>query len=152
MNKTISLRKYTPSGILLITKTKPGGVYMFFKSFTDGNLAQNSYLVGCQRTGEAIIIDPPRDFAHILLEAKNEGLHVIAAADTHIHADYISGARQLAVAHGARLYLSDEGDANWKYAYTGGIEVELVKESSKFSIGNIDFEVWQINNKFIYTH
>ncbi|MHA6260601.1 MBL fold metallo-hydrolase [Sporosarcina sp. CAU 1771] len=115
---------------------------MFFKSFTDPNLAQNAYLVGCQRTGEAILIDPPREFDHILAVAKEEGLRVTAAADTHIHADYISGARQLAVEHGAKLYLSDEGDENWKYTYTDGIDVELVKEGSKFSIGNIDFDVW----------
>lgn len=115
---------------------------MFFKSFTDSNLAQNAYLVGCQRTGEAIIIDPPRSFDHILEEAEKEGLTVTAAADTHIHADYVSGARQLAVEHGVKLYLSDEGDENWKYGYTEGINVELVKEGSTFSIGNVDFEVW----------
>lgn len=115
---------------------------MFFKSFTDSNLAQNAYLVGCQRTGEAIIIDPPRSFDHILEEAEKEGLTVTAAADTHIHADYVSGARQLAVEHGVKLYLSDEGDENWKYGYTEGIDFELVKEGSTFSIGNVDFEVW----------
>ena len=115
---------------------------MFFKSFTDENLAQNAYLIGCQRTGESIIIDPPREFDHILKAAEKEGLHVIAAADTHIHADYVSGARQLAVQHGVKLYLSDEGDKNWKYGYTDGMDAELVKQGTKFSIGNIDFEVW----------
>lgn len=115
---------------------------MFFKSFTDENLAQNAYLIGCQRTGESIIIDAPREFDHILQAAEKEGLHVTAAADTHIHADYVSGAHQLAVQHGVKLYLSDEGDENWKYTYTDGIEVEFVTEGSKFSIGNIDFEVW----------
>ncbi|MEK3936217.1 rhodanese-like domain-containing protein [Sporosarcina sp. FSL W7-1349] len=115
---------------------------MYFTSFTDKNLAQNSYLIGCQRTGESIIIDPPREFGHILKAAAAEGLRVTAAADTHIHADYVSGARQLAVEHGVKLYLSDEGDADWKYEYTDGIDVELVKEGDTFSIGNIDFEVW----------
>lgn len=115
---------------------------MFFKSFSDQNLAQNAYLVGCQRTGDAVIIDPPREFDHILAVAEEEGLRVTVATDTHIHADYISGARQLAVEHGVKLYLSDEGDENWKYEYTDGIDVELVKEGSTFSVGNIDFEVW----------
>lgn len=115
---------------------------MYFKSFTDEKLAQNAYLIGCQRTGESIIIDAPRNFDHILEAAEKEGLRVTAAADTHIHADYVSGARQLAVQHGAKLYLSDEGDENWKYGFTDGIDVELVKEGVKFSIGNIDFEVW----------
>ncbi|CAM3238373.1 MBL fold metallo-hydrolase [Filibacter tadaridae] len=115
---------------------------MYFQSFTDKNLAQNAYLIGCQRTGESIIIDPPRSFTHIIEAAKKEGLRVTAAADTHIHADYVSGARQLAVEHGVKLYLSDEGDENWKYRYTDGIDVQLVKEGSTFSIGNIDFDVW----------
>ncbi|MFD1927936.1 rhodanese-like domain-containing protein [Sporosarcina siberiensis] len=115
---------------------------MYFKSFTDPNLAQNSYLIGCQRTGEAIIIDPPRSFDHIIEDAEIEGLRITTAADTHIHADYVSGARQLAVEHGVKLYLSDEGDEEWKYGYTDGIDVDLVKDQSTFSIGNIDFEVW----------
>lgn len=114
---------------------------MYFQSFTDKNLAQNSYLVGCQRTGEAILIDPPRSFDHILEAATKEGLHITAAADTHIHADYISGARQLAVEHEVKLYLSDEGCDDWKYGYTTELNAELVKDGSRFSIGNLDFEV-----------
>ncbi|MCM3744447.1 MBL fold metallo-hydrolase [Sporosarcina luteola] len=115
---------------------------MYFKSFTDEKLAQNAYLIGCQRTGESIIIDAPRNFDHILKIAEKEGLRITAAADTHIHADYVSGARQLAVEFGVKLYLSDEGDENWKYTFTDGIDVEFLKEGSTFTIGNIDFEVW----------
>lgn len=114
---------------------------MYLKTFTDKKLAQNAYLVGCQKTGEAIVIDPPRYVNHIIEDAKKEGLQIVAAADTHIHADYVSGARQLAVQYGTTLYLSDEGDSNWKYEYIDGMDVELVKEGSTFSIGNVDFEV-----------
>src|SRR5690625_3478484 len=114
---------------------------MYLETFTDKKLAQTAYLVGCQKTGEAIVIDPPRNVNHIIEDAKKEGLQIVAAADTHIHADYVSGARQLAVQYGATLYLSDEGDSNWKYEYIDGMDVELVKEGSTFSIGNVDFEV-----------
>src|SRR5699024_11361581 len=114
---------------------------MFFRSFTDEKLAHYSYLIGCQQTGEAVIIDPPRHFDHILAVAKKEGLEVIAAADTHIHADYVSGVRQLAIEHGVKLYLSDEGDENWKYDFPKGIDIELVKDGDVFTIGNVDFEV-----------
>lgn len=114
---------------------------MFFRSFTDENLAQYAYLVGCQQTGEAIVIDPPRNIEPIVQVAAEEGLEIIAAADTHIHADYVSGARQLAMQYGATLYLSDEGDENWKYEFPEGANIELVKEGSTFSIGNVDFEV-----------
>lgn len=114
---------------------------MFFRSFTDEKLAQYSYLVGCQKTGEAIVIDPPRKIDHIIEVAKKEDLEIVAAADTHIHADYVSGARQLGVQYGATLYLSDEGDENWKYEFPSGVDIELVKDGSVFSVGHVDFEV-----------
>src|SRR5699024_612783 len=114
---------------------------MYLKTFTDEKLAQNAYLVGCQQTGEAIIIDPPRHFNHIIEDAAKEGLEITAAADTHIHADYVSGARELAIKHGAKLYLSDEGDKDWKYEFTDGIKSELLKEGSKINIGKVELEV-----------
>jgi hydroxyacylglutathione hydrolase len=114
---------------------------MFFRRFTDEKLAQYSYLIGCQKTGEAIVIDPPRKVDHIIAAAEQEGLDVVAAADTHIHADYVSGARQLGVEYGAKLYLSDEGDANWKYEFPEGVDIELVKDGDEFSVGNVDFKV-----------
>ncbi|WP_227396451.1 MBL fold metallo-hydrolase [Jeotgalibacillus aurantiacus] len=114
---------------------------MLFRSYFDEKLAQYSYLVGCQRTGEAILIDPPRSVEAILADAKKEGLSVSAAAETHIHADFVSGARQLAEKHGVKLYLSDEGDENWKYQYTDNLNVEPVTDGSTFKIGNIEFKV-----------
>lgn len=114
---------------------------MLFRSFFDDKLAQYTYLVGCQRTGEAIVIDPARNIEEVVQAAKKEGLHISAATETHIHADFVSGSRQLAEQYGVKLYLSDEGDENWKYQYTDGLNVELVKDGSKFSIGNVDFEV-----------
>lgn len=114
---------------------------MLFRSFFDEKLAQYTYLVGCQRTGEALVIDPARHVDDVVAAAKKEGLHITAATETHIHADFVSGSRQLAEQYGVKLYLSDEGDENWKYGYTDGLNVEFVKDGSKFSIGNIDFEV-----------
>ncbi|AYC28985.1 MBL fold metallo-hydrolase [Paenisporosarcina cavernae] len=114
---------------------------MYLRSFFDEKLAQYAYLIGCQRTGEAIVIDPPRDSTEIQAVAKKEGLRITAATETHIHADFVSGSRQLAHDTNAHLYLSDEGDADWKYQYTDGLDVTMLKDGSTFSIGNIDFEV-----------
>lgn len=114
---------------------------MYFRSFFDEKLAQYSYLVGCQRTGEAIVIDPARDSSEVIAVAKKEGLHISAATETHIHADFVSGSRQLANDLNVKLYLSDEGDADWKYQYTDGLTVDFVKDGSTFTIGNLDFEV-----------
>jgi hydroxyacylglutathione hydrolase len=82
---------------------------MLLKYFYDQKLAHASYMVGCQKTGEALIIDPARDISQYLHEAEANDMRIIAAAETHIHADFVSGARELAARTGATLYLSDEG-------------------------------------------
>jgi len=114
---------------------------MYFKSFFDEKLAQMSYLIGCQKTGEALVIDPARDVAPYQAVAKKEGLTISAAAETHIHADYLSGIRELARSGGVKLYVSDEGDQDWKYQYLNDYEHELLKDGSAFYIGNVKFEV-----------
>ncbi len=48
--------------------------------------------------------------------AAKEGFALVAAADTHIHADYLSGLREFAEA-GVKIFASDEGDADWKYEW-----------------------------------
>ncbi|WP_114571597.1 MBL fold metallo-hydrolase [Exiguobacterium flavidum] len=113
---------------------------MFFRSYFDSKLAQFSYVVGCQRTGEAIVIDPARDVDIYFEIAKSEGLRLTAATETHIHADFVSGARELG-GRGVKLYLSDEGDADWKYGYAKDLDVTFVKDGDKFSVGNIRFDV-----------
>lgn len=88
---------------------------MIFRQIHEEGLAQMSYLLGCAATGEALVVDPRRDVDVYLELAQSLGLRITAIAETHIHADYLSGARELARATGATLYLSDEGDENWKY-------------------------------------
>lgn len=114
---------------------------MLLRYFYDEKLAQASYLVGCQKTGEGIVIDPSRDITPYLQVAEEEEIRIVAAAETHIHADYISGARELAARVGAKLYLSDEGPAEWKYENIANVPHQLVKEGDTFSVGNIDFTV-----------
>jgi hydroxyacylglutathione hydrolase len=114
---------------------------MLLKYFYDKALAHASYLVGCQKTGEAIVIDPGRNVDPYLETAAEEGLRVIAAAETHIHADFVSGSRELAERVGARLYLSDEGPADWKYRFSGSYNAELVEDGHAFRIGNVRFDV-----------
>ncbi|WP_274651358.1 MBL fold metallo-hydrolase [Paenibacillus humicola] len=114
---------------------------MFLKYFYDEKLAQASYLVGCLASGKAIVIDPSRDIKPYIDTAAKEGLSIVAAAETHIHADFISGARELAVQAGAKLYLSDEGGEGWKYQSIDHYHSQKLKDGDKFSIGNVGFEV-----------
>lgn len=115
---------------------------MYFEQVFEEKLAQYSYLIGCQATGEAIIFDPMRDIDRYKDLAQKEGLKIVAAAETHIHADYLTGLREFAE-EGVKVYASDEGDKNWKYEWLkeSDYDFELVKDSDRFSIGNIHFEV-----------
>lgn len=114
---------------------------MLLKYFYDDKLAHASYMVGCQRTDEAIIVDAGRDIQQYLDAAAKESMRIVGAADTHIHADYVSGARELAERVRAKLYVSDEGDENWKYEYAHAYNHQLLKEGDTFRIGNVKFEV-----------
>lgn len=110
---------------------------MLLKRFYDDNLAQASYLVGCAATGEALVIDAHRDVAQYLRAAEQEGLRITHVTETHIHADFVSGSRELAERAGAKLFLSDEGDALWKYAFAADAGAVLLKDGASFMVGNI---------------
>ncbi|MCB0211181.1 MAG: MBL fold metallo-hydrolase [Anaerolineae bacterium] len=114
---------------------------MLLKYFYDDKIAHASYMVGCQASGEALVVDPGRDIAPYVALAEDQGMQIIAVTETHIHADFVSGARELAEQTGAKLYLSDEGDEDWKYQYLDAYAHELVYDGTIFSIGNIKFEV-----------
>ncbi len=114
---------------------------MLLKYFYDPRLAHASYMVGCQKTGEAIIVDPGRDIQQYLDAAHKEGMKIVGIAETHIHADYVSGARELADRTGATLYVSDEGPAEWKYEYASQYPHQLLKEGDTFRAGKVEFKV-----------
>ena len=82
---------------------------MLFRQIFDEKLAQYAYLIGCQATGEAILIDPERDIDQYLDLAEEEGVEIVAVAETHIHADFLPGAREFAERFDTTLFRSDEG-------------------------------------------
>lgn len=114
---------------------------MLFRQYTDPKLAQYAYLVGCQKSGEALLIDPLRDIDQYVAAAEREGLTITAVAETHIHADFLSGAREFADRYGVKLYLSAEGEAEgWPSAWAqdSGYDVTFLRDGDTFTIGNID--------------
>ncbi len=113
---------------------------MFFRLVYDEKLAQASYLIGCQKSGEAIVFAPERDVDRYVEMARAEGLRVVAAAETHIHADFVSGARELAE-RGARVYLSGEGGPEWSYRWGGAYQHRLVRDGDTFGVGSVEFHV-----------
>lgn len=114
---------------------------MFFRQLYDTALAQASYVIGCQATGEAIVIDPLRDPAPYLAVAQAEGLRITHVTETHIHADFVSGARELRAACGAQLYLSAEGGPEWQYAYAAADGATLLHDGDRIVVGNLHLDV-----------
>ncbi len=114
---------------------------MFIKRLFEPKLAQASYVIGCQATGEAMVIDPNRDTEQYIRTAEAEGLKITHVTETHIHADFVSGSRELASRTGATLFLSDEGDATWKYTYAKDAGATLLKDGDRVTVGNILIDV-----------
>jgi hydroxyacylglutathione hydrolase len=110
---------------------------MYFEHIYDKTLAQASYLIGCQAKGEAIVIDPKRDVDTYIEIAKQNNLKITKVTETHIHADFLSGARELAALTGAELYLSDEGGADWQYEFAH----KGLKHGDIITLGNLTLEV-----------
>jgi len=114
---------------------------MFLKRFYDDGLAQASYLIGCAKTGEALVIDANRDVQQYIDAAAAEKLTITHVSETHIHADYVSGSRELAKRTGATLFLSSEGGPDWQYAFAAGDGATLVKNGDVIKVGNIKIEI-----------
>ena len=114
---------------------------MFLRQIFDPYLAQYAYLVGCQRTGEALMIDPERDIDQYVKLAVENGLRITSVAETHIHADFLSGAAGFAAAPDIQLYLSSEGGPDWMYRWPGERpNTYLLKNGDHFMVGSIRVE------------
>src|SRR5688500_19509644 len=111
---------------------------MIVRRFFEPQLAQNSYLLGCAACGDAIVIDPHRDADVYIKAAAADDLKITNVTETHIHADFLSGSRELAQRTHATLLLSDEGDADWKYRFAS--EGMMIRGGDRVSIGNVDFD------------
>jgi hydroxyacylglutathione hydrolase len=110
---------------------------MLFQHIYDKSLAQASYLIGCQKAGVAAVIDPKRDVDTYIDIANQNGMKITHVMETHIHADFLSGARELAALTGAKMYLSDEGGEGWEYEFPH----EGLKDGDSFMVGNLKFDV-----------
>ena len=113
---------------------------MLVRQIADSKLAQFPFLIGCPRTGEAIVIDPERDVDRYFKLAARHKLRIVAAADTHIHADYLSGLREMA-ARGVFVYASKAGgpDSQYEWLLHSEYPHRLLGHRDQFSVGYIEF-------------
>ena len=114
---------------------------MLFKRFYDEGLAQASYLIGCEAAGEAIVVDANRDIAQYVDAAAKEKMRITHVTETHIHADYVSGSRELAKVTGAKLLLSANGGADWQYAFATSDHATLLHDGDTIDIGHVRLTV-----------
>ncbi|HET7699160.1 MAG TPA: rhodanese-like domain-containing protein [Vicinamibacterales bacterium] len=96
-----------------------------FQRFFDEGLAQASFLIGCGRTRQAVVIDPRRDAAIYTAAAAQHGAAIVAAIETHVHADFVSGARELA-ASGARVITGPSSGVRYPHQQAGDGETLAV--------------------------
>jgi hydroxyacylglutathione hydrolase len=114
---------------------------MILRRFYNESLAQASYLLGCSATGDALIVDPNRHIQTYVDAARAEGLKITHVTETHIHADFLSGLRELCHATGAKAYLSGEGGTDWQYAFASHDDAVLLHDGDRFMVGNIRIDV-----------
>ena len=114
---------------------------MLLERLYDPTLAQATYLVGCERTGEALVVDPNRDLDRTVAAAAAAGVRITQVAETHIHADFASGARALAERVGAQLLLSDEGGDGWRYGFAADAGARLVRDGDRITVGDVRLDV-----------
>lgn len=100
---------------------------MYFKQFYLGCLAHASYLIGDQ--GEAAVVDPQRDVDEYLECAAEQGLKIRHVIETHLHADFVSGHRELAQQTGASIYFGAGANAEFEHV--------AVKEGDEIRIGKV---------------
>jgi hydroxyacylglutathione hydrolase len=99
-----------------------------FQRFFDEGLAQASFLVGCDRTKRAVVIDPRRDASIYTAAAAQAGMTIVGSIETHVHADFVSGARELA-AKGASV-LAGPG-SNLEFSH------QIVADGQQMSVGDV---------------
>jgi hydroxyacylglutathione hydrolase len=114
---------------------------MLFRRFYDENLAQASYLIACEKTREAIVIDPNSDVTQYTRAAGADRVRIAHVTETHIHADFVSGAHALAQAAGAQLHISGEGPSVWGYTDGALNAANVLRDGSYIDVGRIRLRV-----------
>jgi hydroxyacylglutathione hydrolase len=101
---------------------------MYFEQFYLGCLAHASYLLASE--GEAVVIDPQRDVELYLKAAAEQGATIRHIFETHLHADFVSGHRELAARTGAKIYMGAQSGATFEHVpVSDGFELKFGKAS-----------------------
>src|SRR6516225_1177014 len=106
---------------------------MFFKQFYLGCLAHASYLIGSE--GQAAVVDPQRDVEQYIREAEAQGLRIKYVIETHLHADFVSGHRELAARTGAEIVFGREAGATFPH--------RALRDGDELGLGRVKLRVME---------
>jgi hydroxyacylglutathione hydrolase len=106
---------------------------MQIKQYFLEGLGHQSYLVTDEQSGMAAVVDPRRDVAIYLQEADRARTRITHILETHIHNDYVTGARELAAHTGATIVGSAEGHLVYEH--------QAVRDGDRISVGDNSFQV-----------
>lgn len=106
---------------------------MYFKQFYLDCLAHASYLIGSE--ADAVVVDPQRDVDQYLSEAQANGLRIKYVIETHLHADFVSGHRELAALTGAEIVFSEKAGATFPH--------RAVREGDEITIGKVILRIME---------
>ncbi|WDQ17192.1 MBL fold metallo-hydrolase [Rhodopirellula sp. P2] len=104
---------------------------MIFETIQTEGISQLSYLIGDDSTGTAAVIDPQPNVESYLRLSRQHGVAITHIFETHIHADFMSGACELQSRLGnAKIFASGEGDASYEF------DVQQIKGGDSFGFGS----------------
>ncbi len=103
----------------------------------DSRQTRAAHVVGCLRSGEAIVFDPPRDVDQCIELAARDGLRIAAVAETRVHGDFLSGARELAERTGALVLVSGAGGSAWTPHWVSRYAHRLLRDGDTHDVGGV---------------
>jgi hydroxyacylglutathione hydrolase len=106
---------------------------MIFQQYQLPCLSLFSYLVGDERSGRAVVVDPQRDVSQYLDDAERQGLRIERVIETHFHADFLSGHLEIADATGAVISYGEGATADFP--------IEALADGRRLSLGHVTLEV-----------
>lgn len=108
---------------------------LFFQQYYLECLSHASYLVGDLSTGRAVVIDPQRDVADYVSDARANGLNIELVIETHFHADFLSGHLELAAQTGASIAYGARAEGRADFS------IITLKDREHVSLGDVDLEI-----------
>jgi hydroxyacylglutathione hydrolase len=106
---------------------------MIFEQVLNRDLGCAAYVVGCQQSGEAVVVDPPLHVAPVLEACAREGARLVGVIETHTHADHVSGHGVLASQHGCWIAIHESAGVDYPN--------RPLRDGERVLVGNIALDV-----------